>query len=125
MGYPSDLTDAEWALIEPEVSRRSKRGAPTEVDLRAIVNALRYKLRTGCQWRMFPSDFPARSTVFYYFRKWQQDGMLEAINDQLRAQVREQLLEREPEPHIGVLDSQSVKSTEEASCDSGFDAGKK
>lgn len=125
MGYPSDITDAEWAILEPEVSRRAERGAPREVDLRAVVNALRYKLRSGCQWRMLPREFPPRSTVFYYFRKWQQDGTFERINDQLRGQVRDEVLEREAEPHIVVMDSQSVKSTQEASCDSGFDAGKK
>lgn len=125
MSYPSDVTDAEWTILEGEVSHKEKRGAPREVDLRAVVNALRYKLRSGCQWRMLPRDFPPRSTVFYYFRKWQQDGTFERINDTLRGQVREELLERDPEPHIAVMDSQSVKSTEEACNDSGFDAGKK
>lgn len=124
MGYPSDLTDEQWATLEPLLQQKAGPGAPRTVDIRAIVNAIRYKVRTGCQWRMLPKEFPARSTVWYYFNAWQEDGTWERVNDTLRKRVRTQVLGREPEPHIAVVDSQSVKSTE-AGGDRGFDAGKK
>jgi transposase len=67
MGYPSDLTDEQWETLEPLLQQKAGPGAPRTVDIRAIVNAIRYKVRTGCQWRMLPKEFPARSTVWYYF----------------------------------------------------------
>ncbi|HEU4322365.1 MAG TPA: IS5 family transposase [Roseiflexaceae bacterium] len=124
MSYPTDLTDEQWTTLEPLLRRKAGPGAPREVDIRAIVNAIRYKLRTGCQWRMLPKEYPPKSTVWYYFNAWQQDGTLERVNDALRKRVRTEQLEREPDPHIVVVDSQSVKSTE-AGGDRGFDAGKK
>jgi len=117
--YATDLTDAQWDAIAPLVTVTSpKGGRPTEIDLRAIVNALLYKHRTGCQWRLLPSDFPPMSSVRYYFDKWNRDGTCIKINDTLRQMARK-ALDRD-----SVLDSQSVKTTE-AGVDRGFDGGKK
>jgi transposase len=123
MSYPTDLTDAQWALLAPLLQRSDGPGRPTKLNLRTVINALLYKNRTGCQWRMLPSDFPPHSSVRYYFDKWRHNGTWERINDSLRQAVRQQL-GRDSEPSIAVIDSQSVKSTQ-AGGDRGFDAGKK
>jgi len=114
--YPTkdatDLTDEQWAAIAPLVVTPSPNGGrPTEIDRRAIVNALRSKNRTGCQWRMLPNDVPPMRSVRSYFDKWNRDGTFININDTLRKLAR-QALDRDPEPSISVLDSQSVKTTE-------------
>ena len=120
----TDLTDAQWAALAPLVVTPSPDGGrPTEIDRRAIVNALLYKHRTGCQWRLLPSDFPPMSSVRYYFDKWSRDGTLIKINDTLRQMARK-ALDRDLEPSTSVLDSESVKTTE-AGVDRGFDGGKK
>ena len=122
--YATDLTDAQWDAIAPLVTVTSpKGGRPTEIALRAIVNALLYKHRTGCQWRLLPADFPPMSSVRYYFDKWSRDGTLIKINDTLRQMARK-ALDRDLEPSTSVLDSESVKTTE-AGVDRGFDGGKK
>ena len=122
MTYATDITDAQWAELAPRLARSAGPGRPRTVDVRQVLNALLYKNRTGCQWRMLPKEFPPKSTVWDYFQKWIDDGTWMHITDLLRQQMRE-TLEREPEPQIAVIDSQSVKTTE-AGGDRGFDAGK-
>ena len=123
--YPSDLTDAEWSLIEAEVPgpvwlpplQQPRHTA------RELLNAIRYRTRTGVAWRLLPREFGPWSTVFKWYQRWTRDGTLEALHDKLRRMVR--VAEgREPGPTAAILDSQSVKSTDVGG-PRGFDAGKK
>jgi putative transposase len=107
--YPSDLTDAQWALIEPHLPI-SSGGRPRKTNLRDVVDAIYYILRTGCQWRYLPKDFPPKSTVWRYFDQWRHDGTLEAIHDRLRKKVRTAEKPYSPRTTASV-DSQSVDTT--------------
>ena len=109
--YPSDLTDAEWALVEPLIPPAKRGGNKRTVDVREVVNGLMYILSTGCQWAALPKDLARRSTVHEYLCRWEWDGTLERIHHALYVQCRE-LAGREASPTAGIIDSQSVKSAE-------------
>ncbi len=109
--YPSDLTDAQWAVLCPLLPGAKPGGRPRRVDLREVVNALLYVLRTGCAWRQLPHDLVPWGTAWSYFRRWRDDGTLERVHDELRAQVR-RAAGRDPHPSAGVIDAQSVKTVE-------------
>ena len=122
--YPSDLTDKEWKVVEPLIQKPKLGGRPLKHPRRMILNAIFYLNRTGCQWRLLPTDFPPRSTVFEYFAAWRRIGLWERLNKTLRDKVR--LAEgRQPSPSAAILDSQSVKGAEQGGAAIGYDAGKK
>jgi putative transposase len=125
-GYPSDVTDTEWSIIETAMKEVQpyKTGRPLETNLRDIWNALFYIDRTGCQWRYLPNDFPPPTTINYHYMKWVRNGTYQKVNDALRKRLRKEE-GRNEEPSAGIIDSQSVKGTPESGHEaSGVDGGK-
>ena len=109
--YPSDLTDTQWARLEPLLPTVRPGGRPRAHPLREVIDALRYVLRGGIAWRALPHDYPPWQTVYHYFRSWRRDGTWERLNDELRELVRVRA-GRRAQPSAGILDSQSVRTTE-------------
>ena len=109
--YPSDLTDEQWRILAPLLPKAKPGGRPRTVDLEEVVNGILYVLRSGCAWRAMPHDLPPWQTVYQYFRKWKKDGTWERVHEFLRPKVR-QAEGKEWTPSVGIIDSQSVKTTE-------------
>ena len=120
--YPTDLTDAEWAVLGPLVPRPA-RGRPRVWSTRHVLDAVFYALRSGCAWRLLPRDFPPWQTVFYHFRRWRRTGLWHRLNEALRGATRRRA-GKDAGASAAVVDSQSVRTTEESGRVSGYDAGK-
>lgn len=109
--YPSDLTDAEWAIAEPLISPAKRGGRPRRVNVREVLNTIFYVLSTGCQWNAIPKDLAPKSTAYDYFDLWDYDGTLERLHHALYVAVREQA-GREASPTTAIIDSQSAKGAQ-------------
>ncbi len=120
--YPTDLTDAEWAILEPLVPPAGTGGRPRTVDVREVMNGIFYRVRTGCQWRALPHDLPPWPTVHDYHRRFRLAGAWQAMNDALVPAVR-MAAGCDPEPSVAIIDSQSVKGTEKRGPAPGTTAG--
>ena len=108
--YPSDLTDSEWAILRPLLPRRKPRGRTRAVDFRRVLNGVFYLNQEGCRWRALPKEYGPWQTVYHYFRLWRISGLWQQLNDKLRMRER-QAEGRQAQPRVGILDSQSVKTT--------------
>nr|WP_274532254.1 IS5 family transposase [Ktedonobacter racemifer] len=118
------MTDAQWAILEPLIPPAAPDAPHLMYERREIANAMLYVLRSGCPWRMLPHDLPAWDTVYWYFRRWQREGVWEQILHALRKQVRIQH-DRAPEPSAAIIDSQSLKTSAVRGPEKGYDSGKK
>jgi putative transposase len=121
MGYPTDLTDKQWQFIEKMLDNKDRK---RKHSLRSIFNGIFYLVKTGCQWRMLPSDFAPWNTVCYYYRKWKNNGFIEEVHEYLRDRIRRQC-GRDKSPSLGLIDSRSVKTSRNGGSDRGIDGGKK
>lgn len=109
--YASDLKDAEWDLLKPHIPEAKKGGRPRTAEMRAVLDAIFYVLKSGCQWEMLPHDFPPKGTVYHYYNTWRKSGLWQQLNAALRGELRQEL-GREESPSAAIVDSQSVKTTE-------------
>jgi putative transposase len=122
--YPSDLTDAEWEILEPLIPAISEEAVNVKYTRREIVNGILYVLRSGCPWRLVPHDLPAWGALYYYFRTWRKEGIWDRLQKSLLKQVR-QKADRDEEPSAAVIDSQSIKTSAVRGPEKGFDMGKR
>jgi putative transposase len=118
--YPTNVSNSQWQVISKFLDVKRNR----KYNLEEIVNGILYLVKTGCQWRMLPGDFPKWQIVYYYFSVWKKDGVFEQIHESLVEGIRKSV-GRNEEPSVGIIDAQSVKSSLVSSEDKGFDAGKR
>jgi transposase len=109
--YPSDLTDAQWKLVEPHIPPERRGGRTREVEMRDVLDGVLYLLRSGCAWRAIPHDLPKRGTCRHYYDRFRKDGTWTLIHERLRDRAREKA-GRDPHPSAAVVDAQSVRTTE-------------